>query len=189
MQFTKLCFTLLVFVLFFFFACKRKADIKLDCSTKPIVVTATITASSQCSSNGKLAIVATGSSGFSYQLNSGVFGADPTFNDLTVGTYKITVKDLDGCTKTTAFTVPENKTKGPNYIQVASIVSENCQGSSCHATGNDDAPIDILSTDCKIVFLGQSIVYKAVVDSMGSLSQSDKDKIMTWINAGGKLTD
>ena len=75
------------------------------CAAKTITVTATIVNAGTGLSNGSIAATATGSTGFTYQLNSGAFQASGTFNNLSVGTYNVTAKDLDGCTKTQSFTV------------------------------------------------------------------------------------
>jgi hypothetical protein len=47
-----------------------------------------------------ITVTASGSTGFSYQLNSGSFQSNNVFNGLAPGNYTVTVKDLDNCTKT-----------------------------------------------------------------------------------------
>jgi hypothetical protein len=75
------------------------------CAVKTITITATIVNAGTGLSNGSIAATASGSTGFTYQLNSGAFQASGTFIGLAVGTYNITAKDVDGCLKTQSFTV------------------------------------------------------------------------------------
>ena len=56
-------------------------------------------------SNGSISATASGSSGFSYNLNGGVFQASGNFANLAVGTYTVVAKDLNGCTGSTVFTL------------------------------------------------------------------------------------
>jgi len=54
-------------------------------------------------SNGSISATASGSSGFTYNLNGGVFQASGNFANLAVGTYTVVAKDLNGCTGSTVF--------------------------------------------------------------------------------------
>ncbi len=56
-------------------------------------------------SNGSISATASGSSGFTYNLNGGVFQASGNFANLAVGTYTVVAKDLNGCTGSTVFTL------------------------------------------------------------------------------------
>ncbi|MBL7765721.1 MAG: choice-of-anchor L domain-containing protein [Chitinophagaceae bacterium] len=52
--------------------------------------------------NGSITVTASGGvPSLTYKLNAGTFQASSTFSGLTIGTYTITVKDANGCTKTT----------------------------------------------------------------------------------------
>jgi hypothetical protein len=75
------------------------------CTAKTITVSGTVVNTGAGLSNGSITASASGSTGFTYQLNSGSFQASGTFTTLAIGTYNITAKDLDGCTKTQSFTV------------------------------------------------------------------------------------
>lgn len=75
------------------------------CTAKNITITATIVNAGLGLSNGSIAATAAGSTGFTYQLNTGAFQASGTFTGLAIGTYTVTAKDADGCTKSQSFTV------------------------------------------------------------------------------------
>jgi hypothetical protein len=77
------------------------------CSIKNITITATIVNAGIGLSNGSIAATASGSTGFTYQLNTGAFQASGTFTGLAIGTYTITAKDADGCTKSQSFSVTD----------------------------------------------------------------------------------
>lgn len=75
------------------------------CSAKNITITGTVTNTMAGTSNGSIAATAAGSTGFTYSLNGGAFQASGTFTGLAIGTYTVTAKDLDGCTKSQTFIV------------------------------------------------------------------------------------
>lgn len=77
------------------------------CAAKNITVTGTVVNAGPAAgaTNGSIAATATGSTGFTYQLNSGVFLGSGTFTALAAGNYTVTAKDLDGCTKSQSFTI------------------------------------------------------------------------------------
>ncbi len=193
MKYLKLLFICTVFSSLVFYACKEKTDDPAPgnsdkCASKSITVTADITNTIKCDKDGKLIIRARGSSGFTYQLNAGVFQSDSTFSNLAGGTYNVTVKDADGCTKSASFVVAETGSKGPTFTPVASMIGAKCN-LACHNTGQDGAPIGIFSTDCNIVIRSALIKTKAYDGSMGNLNAGEKNQILTWINAGGGYTD
>ena len=71
-----------------------------------ITITATTTTTSPASaSNGSITATATGSTGLTYSNNGGPFQATGAFTGLAIGTYNITVKDVNGCTASAAFNV------------------------------------------------------------------------------------
>ncbi len=55
--------------------------------------------------NGSIVASATGSTGFTFNINGGTFQASGTFNNLGAGTYLVTAKDLNGCTGSANFTL------------------------------------------------------------------------------------
>jgi uncharacterized protein (DUF2141 family) len=80
-------------------------------------------------SNGSFVCNATGGVGtLMYKLNNGNFVSSGSFNGLVAGSYNLTVKDANGCTKTTVVTI--NSTTGPT------LMSPNVINVSCF-NGND----------------------------------------------------
>lgn len=65
-----------------------------------ITIAKTVTASNNCvdtTGTGSIVASASGSTGFTYNLNNGAYQASGTFSALSPGTY-IRSKDLNGCT-------------------------------------------------------------------------------------------
>lgn len=139
--------------------------------------------------NGSITITATGSSGFTYNLNGGTFQASNVFNSLATGNYTYGVKDGNGCTITGNANVAQ-AAAGTLFTQVKAIMAANCV--SCHGGPFPQNGLDF-SDDCTIV--GQAARIKArAVDFNPSqmppagppISAADRQKIVDWINAGGK---
>jgi SprB repeat len=103
------------------------------CSAKTITVTGTVVNAgpSTGATNGAIAATASGSTGFTYQLNSGAFQASGTFSALAAGTYNITAKDVDGCLKTQSFTVNFD----PCIGKTLSITGVTTPSDKCIPTG------------------------------------------------------
>jgi gliding motility-associated-like protein len=75
-------------------------------------------------------ITANGSGGktpYTYSINSGTFTSSPTFSSLVAGTYTVTVKDSNACTKDTSITLTQ-----PTPIQITafSLSIPKCVGSA-----------------------------------------------------------
>lgn len=83
-----------------------------------------------------------------------------------------------------------NGTPGPLFIAVKNLMQANCQ--SCHNSSNSNGGKD-WTVDCNIVSNKDRIKVRAVdqgtMPPTGPLPQSEKDKILAWINAGGRITD
>lgn len=77
------------------------------CAAKTITVTGTTVNPGPVagSANGSINATASGSTGFTYQLNGGAFQATGSFTGLAAGAHTVTAKDLDGCTKSQSFTL------------------------------------------------------------------------------------
>ncbi|WP_301921748.1 hypothetical protein [Ferruginibacter sp.] len=101
------------------------------CAGKTIVITPSVTASTSCISDGSIEVSVTGSTGFTYKLNStGTYGASAKFTDLAAGTYTIFVKDAAGCEKSVTATVTSGGIAGPKFTAVKTLMASKCQ--SCH---------------------------------------------------------
>jgi hypothetical protein len=82
-------------------------------------------------SNGSITVTATGSSGFTFNINGGAFQSSGTFSNLAAGNYTITAKDASGCTGTRAVNLITDPCIGKNIT-----VSLNATSSDkCNATG------------------------------------------------------
>jgi SprB repeat len=76
------------------------------CAGVTIIVTGTSTnPTSTTSNNGSIVASATGSTGFTFSINSGAFQASGTFSNLGTGVHTITAKDVNGCTGSANFTL------------------------------------------------------------------------------------
>ncbi len=76
------------------------------CAGVTIAVTGTtVNPTSTIVSNGSISAAASGSSGFTFNLNGGAFQASGNFINLAVGSYTVVAKDLNGCTGSVVFTL------------------------------------------------------------------------------------
>jgi hypothetical protein len=161
------------------------------CSNTNIVISASTTGVIPCSSpanNGSITVTASGSSGYTYNINSGAYQASGTFNNLAAGTYTIGVKDANGCTNTTSATVAA-KPSGPLYAAVKALVTTRCSGSGCHTNGGNAAGYNF-DTDCNILNNWSKINSAGVTNGsmpkspQSKLTAAEKQEITDWINAG-----
>jgi hypothetical protein len=175
----------------------RQFTIATDaCAGKTITVSGTnIINATPCATgpDGSLTVNATGSTGFTFNINNGTFQAGATFNNLAAGPYTVGAKDVDGCVKTASVTVGA-KPAGPLFLAVKGVVQTSCTG--CHSGGSPAGGIDF-TVDCNIVARWDRIKARAV-DGIPSfmppppnpqLSAADKQKITDWITAGHRYTD
>ncbi|MCX6293563.1 MAG: hypothetical protein NT127_04630 [Sphingobacteriales bacterium] len=165
------------------------------CTGITIGITPTVTNVVPCgnpAANGSIAVVANGSSGFTYNSNGGAYQASSTFSGLTAGNYTIGVKDLNGCTKTQSIVVG-TAVKGPKFTNVKNIIIANC--GSCHLNGGNTAGYNF-DNECSIVNYWSQIKGSCVqpytlrqMPPSGALSTTLQAQITAWVNAGHKYTD
>lgn len=161
------------------------------CASKNIGVSVAVTTSDKCAPTGTLTITATGSSGFSYQVGDGNFQTSNVFNNLPEGTYTVTVKDLDNCTKAATATISAVST-GTLFNNVKTLIFTECK--PCHVNGGNNGGVNF-DNDCNIVAKKDRIKARAVdgnpsfMPTNGTLSAAQKQKIIDWIDAGGKYTN
>ncbi len=101
------------------------------CSAKTITINATLVSAGPTtgSTNGSINATASGSTGFTYQLNSGTFQGTGLFTNLAAGTYNVTAKDLDNCLKTQSFQVLLDNCLGKTLtISPATTGHDKCSG-------------------------------------------------------------
>ena len=156
-----------------------------------VTISTTTSASDKCSNNtGVINITAGGSTGLMYNLNGGAFQASAIFNTLAIGNYNLTVRDANGCT-TTGTAQVNVAAAGPNFVNVKTIMIANCAFAGCHGGTSPQNGINF-TDDCTIVSQSARIKARAVdgnpsiMPQSGPISASDKQKIIDWINAGGK---
>jgi hypothetical protein len=71
------------------------------------------------SPDGSIAIsVSGGTSPFSYSWSPNTGETNSTANGLSVGTYSVTVTDMNGCDEVLSATISSNKEKPKNTVQV-----------------------------------------------------------------------
>jgi hypothetical protein len=163
------------------------------CAGKTIVVTATPAASSPCgAANGSISVAATGSTGFTYKLNSGgAYQASGLFSNVSAGTYTVFAKDAEGCEKSSSVTVAASGTAGTLFTAVKNLIASQCQ--SCHNNSIQNGGMN-WAVECNIIQFQNRIKVRAVDEGTmpqggPALTPAEKAVITNWINAGGRFTD
>ncbi len=113
--------------------CTNAAIITITSSPAPILTA--IPATATCGGNNG-SITAFGSGGtapLQYSINGNIFQASSTFINLTPGTYNVTVKDANGCTKTVAIVI--DNSPAPIITAVATAALCNNVNGTITATG------------------------------------------------------
>ena len=110
------------------------------CAGITINVTATtVNPTSVAVTNGSISAAATGSTGFTFNINGGPFQATGSFTNLGQGVYIIVAKDLNGCTGSSSFTLTAPNPCAGVTITVSPVATGNtpCQpaNGSISATG------------------------------------------------------
>ena len=103
------------------------------CAGITINVTATtVNPTSVVATNGSISASATGSSGFTFNINGGAFQGTGNFTNLAQGTYTIVAKDLNGCTGSAAFTLTAPNPCAGVTVTFSSVVTNNtpCQAAN-----------------------------------------------------------
>ncbi|HLG41448.1 MAG TPA: hypothetical protein VI461_17340 [Chitinophagaceae bacterium] len=177
--------------------CLGSAQITLTgvnpCTNTTISITTAIVTYTPCTTpnSGKITVTATGSSGFTYNINNGAYQASNVFSNLTAGTYTVGVKDLNGCTKTALATVGTTSS-GPLFAAVRNLISTRCNGGGCHIGSGNNAAGYNFDTDCSIVSWWSQINQTCVTYTMKKMPKSpqalltttEKAVITNWVNAG-----
>ncbi len=154
----------------------------------------TVTGHIPCSASGTGSIIAnpTGGTGpYTYSLNGGSFQSSGIFNNLTAGNYNLVIRDVNTCNSTASINIP-NRPQGPLFTAVKALIQANCV--TCHNASNANGGMNF-EVDCNIVNNKDRIQIRAVnanpssMPPTGLLPPSERQKIVDWINAGGKYTD
>jgi len=157
------------------------------CTNKTIVITPVATAAVACGTSGSISVTATGSTGFTFKLNSsGTYQVAGTFNNVAAGDYTIFAKDAAGCEKSQAVTVPASGIAGAQFTAVKDLVAVKCQ--SCHNNTIANGGMNF-QDQCNIITNKARIKVRAVDEGTmpqdGPLSSAEKNIITNWINGGG----
>lgn len=162
-----------------------------QCVGVNIAVSPMATSNTPCEvNNASITVAASGGvMPYTYSLDGGIFQAANSFIGIASGSHIITVRDANGCTGSGSTTV-NSKPIGPLFAQVKSLIQYNCI--TCHSTSNPQGGINF-SLDCNVVINKDRIKARAVdgiptpMPETGLLSASERQKIINWVNAGGKL--
>ncbi|MEX1202839.1 MAG: hypothetical protein WEA59_06325 [Ferruginibacter sp.] len=155
-----------------------------------INASASTTTTVKCESGtGSVTITATGSTGFTYNINGGSFQTSNVFNTLPAANHTYGVRDANGCATTGSATVALAPA-GSLFNNVKAILAANC--TSCHGGSSPQSGINY-TDDCTIVSQSARIKARGVdanpsqmPPSGPGLSAADKAAIVNWVNAGGK---
>ncbi|MBI5856420.1 MAG: hypothetical protein HZB42_02120 [Sphingobacteriales bacterium] len=170
------------------------------CTNINIVISTAIVNNTPCvtPATGKITVTATGSTGFTYNLNGGAYQASNVFSALAAGTYTVGVKDANGCTRT-ASAVVGTAPSGPLFAQMRNLISTRCNGSGCHIGNGQNAAGYNFDNDCNIVTKWSQINNTCVIYAQGWVKMpknpqplftaAEKQIVTNWINAGHRYTD
>src|SRR6187551_216253 len=91
----------------FFFSCVSDDINKVDCDTTDLAITTSVTNLTVCTPpNGSITANATGGkSPYTFSIDGTTFSSTQTFNNLSAGTYILTVRDANDCDRTVEATV------------------------------------------------------------------------------------
>ncbi len=164
------------------------------CAGVTITVSNVVTNNTPCQSppTGSITVTPGGGTGpYTYKLNSGAFQSSNIFSNLSAGNYSVTAKDANGCTGT-ANALLTDLPEGPLFAAVRLVLQNNCV--SCHNNVQAEGGMN-WTIDCNIVTFKNNIKLRAVdgnpspMPPTGLLPASERQKIVNWINAGGRFTD
>lgn len=165
----------------------------LSAACPTIAISNVIVGSELCSPSnvGSIAVTASGSTGFTYNINGGAFQTSNVFANLIANNYIIGVKDANGCVNTSNAAV-SNLPQGPLFTSLKAVLATNCAFAGCHGGASPQSGINY-ADNCTIVSGKVRINARAVVAGTmppsGAMSAADKQKITDWINAGGKYSN
>ena len=146
----------------------------------------------QLPATGSITVTPGGGTGpYTFSLNSGAFQSSNIFPALVAGTYIITARDANGCSAITSATVSDMPA-GPLFAAVRTVLQNNCV--TCHNGTVAEGGMN-WTIDCNIVTFKDRIKIRAVdgnpspMPPSGFIPASEQQKIINWINAGGRYSD
>jgi hypothetical protein len=194
-NYRKISFFILVFgFIVAFFSCRKKdtsvpppppdpcAGIKIDAEISKTESVGTL-------NNGSITVLSPRGDTMSYNINNGTFQSLPVFNNLGPGNYTIIAKNKKGCSDTANVAILNY---GAKYALIKQIITGYC--GPCHLNGGNSGGRNY-DTDANII-AAKDVIKKRAVDGTpsfmpqgGELTNVDKQKIVDWINAGGRILD
>lgn len=132
---------------------------------------------------GSITITVTGGQApYQYSTNGTSFGSSSTLNNLTAGTYTITVKDALGCLASKG---DVKILSGVSYeTQIKPILQTNCNKSGCHDGGSSLPNWSNLATVQSNAASIKTRVLNGSMPKDGTLTQQQKDLIACWVDDG-----
>ncbi len=166
-----------------------------NCPT--ITITAAVVNTTPCATptnNGSITVTATGSTGFTYNLNGGAYQASNVFASQNAGNFIVGVKDVNGCTQTKTVTIGV-VASGPLFASMRNLITTRCSGTGCHMNGTSTAGYNF-DSDCSIVLKWSQIngacvtftLVKMPLSPQAPLTAAEKAIITNWVNAGHLYT-
>jgi len=199
--FPSLCLLLLSFV-FFIYSCSKGGGGTTPpppdpCAGISITVTGTVVNPSAAGTrDGSIAATAFGGSGLTFNINGGAFQASGNFTGLGTGSYTVIARNGNGCSGSASFTLTGpnacSGVAGPLFTAVRSVLQNFCAG--CHNGTVAEGGMN-WTVDCNIVTFKDRIKIRAVdgnpssMPPTGFIPSSEQQKIINWINAGGRYSD
>ena len=177
----------------FIFGCQKVRTSACDGKTIAFNITVDST-STDTTNDGRITVVASGSTGFTYKLNyDGVYSETNIFSNLKFGKYDVYAKDDGGCEKVKHITViaRDSCTALPGIIftQVRNLLDAKCI--SCH--NNSTTSVTDYTINCNVLLHKDSIYHRVIIvgnmPPADTLSTQEKSIITDWLSAGGKISD
>jgi hypothetical protein len=163
--------------------CTVEETISLTIASSTVNLESVSTEPSGCKTdNGSITISATGEGALSYSLDNITFiNSTGVFEGLSKGTYKVFVKDENGCIDSQSGI---RITSGVSLADdVKPIINSNCAISGCHNgthSPNLTSSTAIISNASRIKSLTQS----GAMPKNGSLTSQEKNLIACWVDDG-----
>jgi SprB repeat len=168
------------------------------CSGVTITITTAVVNTTPCATpaaNGSITVTATGSAGYTYNINGGAYQASNVFNNVAAGNHLIGVKDANGCSNTKSTTVGVIAS-GPLFAAVRNLITTRC-ANGCHIGAGNNAAGYNFDSDCNVVSKWSQINQTTVTYTMKKMpispqpffTAAEKAIITSWVNAGHRYTD
>jgi len=119
--------------------CTASVDITVSAANSTLAATSLSSPDTNCFEphNGSITVLPTGgATPYEFRIDNGVFAAATNFANLASGSYKVTVKDGEGCMLTLNISVPRGDTGVSYASQIVPILNATCNFASCHGAGN-----------------------------------------------------